>query len=278
MSISEPAAQIHNPTQLAKAIRLGILELSHCGRSAHIGSCLSVADILAAIYSGGLAVTPGNVTSENRDRLVFGKGHAAAALLAALVAGGFLDGDRVRRDFNRPGGALQEHPGPNWPAGVEIAAGSLGHALPIAVGLAMAAKIRKKTYRVCAVVGDGECNEGTVWEAAMTAGGRRLANLAVVVDANRWQAIGRSAEITALEPLADKWRAFGWDAVEVDGNDPLVVREVLAGFGSGEKPLAVVARTIKGRGVSFMEDDNNWHYRLLSDADLTRARQELADA
>lgn len=266
-------------TELARAIRIRVLDLSHRGRTAHIGSCLSVVDILAAIYGGAMNITPDNARSPGRDRVVFGKGHAAAALLAVLVECGFIERETVMSQFNQPGGTLQEHPGPDWPDGVETAAGSLGHALPIGVGLALAARIQGCAYRVCAAMGDGECNEGSVWEAAMFAGGqgRRLANLAAVVDANQWQAIGRSAEITALEPLADKWRAFGWDAVEVDGHDPEALYRILAGFGDGDKPTAVIARTVKGRGVGFMEDDNNWHYRVLTDDELAKARRELTE-
>lgn len=264
---------------MARNIRAGILELSHCGRSAHIGSCLSVADILAAVYGGAMKIAPENVEHPDRDRVVFGKGHAAAALLSALAEYGFISRETLFREFNQPGGSLQEHPGPDWPRGVETAAGSLGHALPIAVGLAMAAGIQKLEYRVCAIMGDGECNEGSVWEAAMFAGGqgKQLANLAAVVDANQWQAIDRSAEVTALEPLPDKWRAFGWHVEEVDGHNLDVLYGILRGFGNGTKPTAIIARTIKGKGVSFMEDDNNWHYRLLKDEELARAKQELTE-
>ncbi len=264
-------------SDLARAIRRGILELSHRGRTAHIGSCLSIADILAAIYGGGMNITPENVCSPDRDRVILGKGHAAAALLAALEVFGFIDRDFLFSQFNQPGGALQEHPGPEWPSGVETAAGSLGHALPIAVGQAMAARILKKDYRVCAIIGDGECNEGSVWEAAMFAGGqgKNLVNLALIIDANQWQAIGHSAEITALEPLADKWRAFGWRALEVDGHDPEKLYQTLCEFGSGDRPTAIIARTVKGKGVSFMEDDNNWHYRVLKDDEFDKAKMEL---
>lgn len=261
----------------ARAIRRGILEISYRGRSAHIGSCLSIADILAAVYGGGLNITPENIEDAERDRLILGKGHAAAALLAALSEFGFFSRETIFANFNQPGGSLQEHPGPNWPEGVENASGSLGHALSIAVGLALAAGIKGLKYRVCALMGDGECNEGSVWEAAMFAGGqgRRLANLAVIVDANNWQAIGRSSEITALEPQADKWRAFGWDAIELDGHDPKTIREYLREFGSGDKPTAIIARTVKGKGVPFMEDDNNWHYRVLSDEEMRLALDAL---
>lgn len=263
--------------QRARDIRIGVLELSCRGRTAHIGSCLSVVDVLVAAYWGGLNISPETASSPDRDRLIFGKGHAAAALLAALAERGYFPRETLD-DFNREGGRLQEHPGPDWPSGVETAAGSLGHALPLATGVAMAARIQGKRLRVCAVVGDGECNEGSNWEAALIAGGQKLGNLCVVVDANGWQGIGRTREITSLEPLADKWRAFGWRAVELDGHDPLALREALAHFGDGDEPTAIVARTVKGKGVSFMEDDNNWHYRLLIGSELDVAKREIAAA
>lgn len=261
-------------TAVANAVRRDILELSHRARTPHIGSCLSVVEILVAAYWGGLNIAPENADAPDRDRLVFGKGHAAAALLAVLAKQGFFPPETLD-GFNRDGGRWQEHPGPEWPRGVETAAGSLGHALPLAVGMALAAKIQNRKFRVCAVIGDGECNEGTVWEAAMLAGGKPLGNLCVIVDANGWQGIGRSREITALEPLREKWAAFGWRALEMDGHDPYALRDTLAAFGDEEKPTALIARTIKGKGVSFMEDDNNWHYRLLADQELVHARDEL---
>lgn len=263
-------------TDFAGNIRLGILELSRRGKTAHIGSCLSCADILAAVYGGGLNITPQNAASPERDRLVFGKGHAAAALLAVLAERGFFPRATLD-DFNRPGGSLQEHPGPDWPAGVETAAGSLGHALPLAAGLAMAARIRNRNSRVCAVMGDGECNEGSVWEAAMFAGGQKLGNLCAVVDANGWQATGRSGGTTGLEPLSAKWEAFGWSVAEADGHDPEKLRTLLRDA-KDDMPFVIIARTVKGKGVSFMEDDNNWHYRVLSDDEYAAARTEVSKA
>lgn len=259
---------------IAQHIRLGILRLSHSGHTPHIGSCLSCADILAAVYWGGLNISPENAAATDRDRLIFGKGHAAVALLATLTLRGFFSTEELNA-FNQFGGRLQEHPGPDWPAGVETAAGSLGHALPIAVGLAMASRIQGGTFRACAVMGDGECNEGSVWEAAMFAGGAGLGNLCAVIDANQWQATGRSDSITALEPLGDKWRAFGWRVFEVDGHNPEALRSILADPGDTDSPTVLIARTIKGKGVSFMENDNNWHYRTLSDEELSKAEAEI---
>lgn len=259
---------------LARELRLHIVTLSQATRTPHIGSCLSCADILLAAYQGGLRVSPETATDPDRDRLVFSKGHCAAALCCALAQRGFFPLEELPRVFNRDG-QMQEHP--NWQCipGVENASGSLGHGLPLGLGMALAANISGAPFRVCVVMGDGECNEGSIWEAAMLAGARKTGNLCAVVDANGWQATGRSAEVLALEPQADKWKAFGWDVLEMDGHDPYALREALHGFGQGERPLVIIARTVKGKGVSIMEDDNNWHYRIPNEEEMLVVHKEL---
>ena len=257
----------------ARLLRKDIVTLSHETKTAHLGSCLSCADILLAVYGGGLRISPDLVDDPDRDRLVFSKGHCALALACALARHGFCSFAHLRQKFNRPGG-LQEHPNYRYLPGVETASGSLGHGLPLGLGMALASRIQKRSFRVCVVIGDGETNEGSIWEAALLAG-RRMGNLCVVVDFNRWQATDRSCEVTALEPLADKWRAFGWEAVECDGHDPGRLRELLASFGGSDRPLAIIAHTVKGKGVSFMEDDNNWHYRIPNEEELAKALREL---
>lgn len=258
----------------AAELRRMIIELSCKTHTSHLGSSLSCADILLAAYNGGLRVSPENVSSPERDRLVFSKGHCALALVCALAQRGFCSFDYLLAHFNQPGG-LQEHPSFPYLPGVENASGSLGHGLPLGVGMARAARIRRQGYTVCVVMGDGECNEGSVWEAAMLAPSLGLNNLCVVVDFNRWQATGRSCEITSLEPLAEKWRAFGWRSVECDGHDPEQLCELLQSFEREARPTAVIAHTIKGKGVSFMEDDNNWHYRIPGEAEMELALKEL---
>ena len=259
---------------LARRLRFAVIALSRATGTSHIGSCLSCADILVAAYNGGLRLGPELVQDPARDRLVFSKGHCAAALYCALAQRGFFSMEKLSASFNRNGG-VQEHPNLQAVAGVEIASGSLGHGLSLGLGMALASRVTRRPYRVCVIMGDGEADEGSVWEAAMLAGAHKLSNLCVVVDANGWQATGRSAEIMALEPLPDKWRAFGWDVVETDGHDPDRLKELLENAGKGDAPLAIVARTVKGKGVSFMEDDNNWHYRIPSEAEECRAREEL---
>jgi transketolase len=159
---------------------------------------------------------------------------------------------------------------------VEAATGSLGHGLPIGNGMALAARITGRPTRVIVLMSDGEQNEGSVWEAAMFAAGQKLGNLCAVIDFNRWQATGRSCEVLALQPLADKWRAFGWRVEETDGHDVAALARLMAGPSAAVgQPLAIVAHTVKGKGVSFMEDDNNWHYRAPNDDDLARVLAEL---
>ena len=170
---------------------------------------------------------------------------------------------------------MAEHPGPNCLPGVEAATGSLGHGLPIGLGHALAARIQNRCYRVFVLMSDGECNEGSVWEAAMMASAQSLDNLTVIVDFNKWQATGRSEEVLNLAPLADKWRSFGWDIVEVDGHDVGAIENLLR-ESAERQPRAIIAHTVKGKGVSFMEDDNNWHYRIPTSAEVFAAKLELA--
>ncbi len=258
----------------AAALRRMIIELSCQTRTSHLGSALSCADILLAAYNGGLRISPEEASHPERDRLVFSKGHCALALVCALSQRGFCTFEHLLEKFNRPGG-LQEHPGFPYVPGVENASGSLGHGLPLGLGMAAAARIGQMNYRVCVVMGDGECNEGSVWEAAMLAPALGLNNLCVVVDFNRWQATGRSCEITRLEPLAEKWSAFGWRSVECDGHAPERLRDLLTAFGQEDRPTAIIAHTVKGKGVSFMEDDNNWHYRIPNAEEAQAALKEL---
>lgn len=259
----------------AAALRAELVALSHRTRTPHLGSALSCVDILTAAYWGGLRLNPDEATLPERDRFILSKGHAAAALYLVLMRRGYYDRS-VLDGFNVDGGCLQEHPGPACVPGVEAATGSLGHGLSIGLGMALAARMQGVEHRTCVVLGDGECNEGSVWEAAMMAGAHKLGSLRAVVDFNRWQATGRSCEILAMEPLGAKWLAFGWNVVDVDGHDPVALRSLLslprAEYG---KPLAIIAHTTKGKGVSFMEDDNNWHYRIPTEDEVEQARKEL---
>jgi transketolase len=262
--------------QAAARLRGRVIEMSHAAQAAHLASCLSCCDILAAAYWHVLRLDPARPEDPLRDRFILSKGHAAAALYATLAARGFFDASLLD-GFCADGGKLAEHPPAKTLPGVEAATGSLGHGLPIAAGMALAARVQQRAYRVFALLSDGECNEGSVWEAAMFAAGQRLGNLCVIVDYNKWQATARSNETLALAPLRDKWAAFGWDAHEVDGHDvaELAHRMALLPATSEGRPLAMIAHTVKGKGVSFMEDDNNWHYRAPTATEVEQAHREL---
>lgn len=261
-------------SRFAREIRRRVLEMSHRARTPHLGSSLSCADIVAAAYGGGLSLELQSGDQPDRDRFLFSKGHAATTLYAALALRGYFPDDWLLQ-YAQPGFILGEHPSPDIP-GVDVATGSLGHGLPVAVGLALSQRIRGFDRRICVLMSDGECNEGSVWEAALFAPAQRLNRLTVVIDFNGWQATGRSTEVTALEPLVDKWRAFGWDAIEVDGHHPSeLCRHLSADIDPDGRPRALIARTVKGRGVSFMEHDNNWHYRIPNDDELARALAEI---
>lgn len=260
----------------AAELRGRVITMCHKAQSAHLASSLSCLDILAAAYWGVLDIDPDNPTDPRRDRFILSKGHAAMALYATLSARGYFP-DEWLETYTQDGGKLAEHPPANILPGVEAATGSLGHGLPIGCGMALAARVKNEApYRVYALLSDGECNEGSVWEAAMFAAGQKLDNLCVIVDYNKWQATARSNDTLALAPLRDKWESFGWDARQVDGHDAGGLAALMQAVPNGSgKPVALIADTVKGKGVSFMEDDNNWHYRAPTADEVERAFKEL---
>ena len=260
----------------ARTLRARIIETSHKAGMPHLGSCLSCVDILAAIYFAVLRIDAATPRAATRDRFILSKGHGAPALFQVLAMRGFYP-ESMLDDYGKDGGVFAEHPPtPDYLPGIEAATGSLGHGLPIGLGMALAARIQGHDYKVYAMLSDGECNEGSVWEAAMLAAAQQVSNLCVIVDFNKWQATGRSKEIMALEPLAEKWRAFGWNACEIDGHNIQSILDALARFsGTDGKPTAIIAHTVKGKGVSFMEDDNNWHYRIPTAEEVVLSKKEL---
>lgn len=258
--------------RIATEIRAKIIELSYRKGVSHVGSALSCVDVLTTLYWDVMNIDPRRPSRPNRDRFIMSKGHAATVYFVSLCKRGFFQ-EKVLDTYNEKGSILVEHPNPGSAPGVEWGTGSLGHGLSVASGIALASRIAKKPYSVFVLMSDGECNEGEVWEAAMFAAGQRLSNLTAIVDLNGWQATGRSREVLAIEPLVEKWRSFGWDAVETDGHDFRRLRKVLAK--SSRKPRVVIAHTVKGKGVSFMEDDNNWHYRIPSREDYEKSLHEL---
>ena len=271
---SEPSPELIRDK--ARLIRRAALTMAFEAQLGHPGGDMSVSDILATLYFGVLRYDPAEPRAPDRDRFVLSKGHCTGALYATLAEAGFLSSDELGT-YMKPLSRLNGHPNRNHVPGVETNTGPLGHGLPVATGMAVAAGIRGIDYRVFVVTGDGELQEGSNWEAAMLAGHRRLRNLTLVIDRNRLQQGARTEETNALEPLADKWRAFGWDVVEVDGHDHAALLDVLGGeVGGRERPLCVIAHTIKGRGVSFMEDAVEWHHGVLNDQHYRTAMAELS--
>ncbi|WP_305785668.1 transketolase [Symbioplanes lichenis] len=260
----------------ARANRSRSTDLAMIGRAGlgHVGGDLSVLDILTTLFFAVLRVDPEQPEWPDRDRFVLSKGHTAGALYTTLAAAGFFAEDELRT-FAGPHSALNGHPNRTKVPGVETNTGPLGHGLPVAVGMAVAGRLASSDRHVYVVLGDGELQEGSNWEAAMTAGHRRLSNLTAVVDRNRLQQGARTEDTAALDPLGDKWRAFGWDVVELDGHDHLAL---LGAFTAprGDRPVCVIANTIKGRGVSFMEDRVEWHHKVPSAEQITAATAELA--
>jgi transketolase len=253
-------------------LRAQVVELSHHAKAAHLASSLSCIDILAVLYESVLRLKDDDPNWPNRDRFILSKGHAAAALYAVLARKHILTNDQLR-SYGQEGSLLEEHPSPRLD-GVEAATGSLGHGLSIGNGIALGSRIQGQGFKVYVLLSDGECNEGSTWEAALFASRHQLSNLCAIVDYNKWQATGRSQEVLALDPLAEKWRAFGWDVDEVDGHDHEQLEAKLRAH-SEKGPRMIVAHTVKGKGISFMEDDNNWHYRIPTSEEVQLAKVEL---
>lgn len=235
---------------------------------------MSVADILATLYFGVLRYDPELPRDPGRDRFILSKGHCTGALYATLAEAGFISFDALAT-YMQPHSMLNGHPNRNYIPGVEANTGPLGHGLPIAVGIAIAGQMDGAGFRTFVTTGDGELQEGSNWEAAMTAGHRKLANLTLIIDRNRLQQGAPVAETNDLEPLADKWRAFGWDVVDVDGHDHAALLDAFAIEPSRQRPLCVIAHTIKGRGVSFMENQVHWHHGVLNREQYEQAMKEL---
>lgn len=262
--------------RLAAAIRRHSLEMVHRARLGHPGGDLSAADILAALFGGVLNVDPSDPRKPNRDRFILSKGHCSGALYSTLAEVGFFPVSKLA-EYMQPLSALNGHPDRNKVPGVEANTGPLGHGLPIAVGAAKAAKITGASYQTFVLTGDGELQEGSNWEAAMAGAHFGLDNLTVIVDRNGLQQGDATERTMALEPLADRWRAFGWETVEIDGHDMPVLVNTFRGVPIVPgRPTCVIARTIKGRGVSFMENKAEWHHRVPTDAELDAALKELA--
>lgn len=261
------------PDDFARRIRAHALRMVFRARASHIGSCLSMADILAVLYTRILRIDPLQPDLAERDRLIVSKGHAAAIIYAALAERGYFPVSELET-YCTDGSALTGHVSHAVP-GVEVSTGSLGHGLPIAVGMAVAARAAGRPSRVYCLLSDGECDEGSNWEAILFSPHHKLDNLVAIVDFNKIQSFGRVSDVLSLEPFADKWRAFGWDTVEVDGHDLAALESAFSAPPVAGKPRVLIAHTIKGRGVSFMQDKLEWHYKSPSDDQLNAALAEV---
>jgi len=257
----------------ATRIRRNVVKMIGRAHLGHVGGDLSVTDILATLFFGVLRLDPAAPRAPERDRFILSKGHCAAALYSTLAQRGFMPLEALST-FMQPLSALNGHPNRRKVPGVEANTGPLGHGLPIAVGCAIAAKLARASWRTFVVLGDGELQEGSNWEAAMCGGHQKLDNLVAVVDRNRLQQGARTEDTNRLEPLADRWRAFGWDAVECDGHDHAALYEAFVSPHKG-RPRCVIAKTIKGKGVSFIEDRVEWHHKVPSPEQIELALKEL---
>lgn len=245
----------------SKYLRKQIIQALEGGRRGHIGSSMSLIEILRVLYDSFLCFDPKNPTAQDRDRLILSKGHGCLALYAILADKGFFPKEELL-NFCKSTSMLGGHPERGKTPGVEASTGALGHGLPMGVGMALAAKIRKQNHRTIVIVGDGEINEGSVWEAAMSASKHKLANLTVFIDYNKLQSYGTTKEVLDLEPLTDKWKSFGFAVEEVDGHNIGLLEKLvqLLPFNS-LKPSAVICHTIKGKGFPFAEGKAEWHHK-----------------
>jgi transketolase len=262
--------------ELGLKIRKHAVNMTSTGGSSHIGSILSIADVLAVLYGSVMNFRADEPKWQDRDRFILSKGHAGAGVYAALAESGFMSVDKLKTHY-QDGSDLSGHVSHKGIPGVEFSTGSLGHGLPVATGMALAAKINKNKHTVYVLMSDGECDEGSNWEAALFAPHHKLDNLVVIIDRNKLQSIHSTEDTLGLEPFVDKWQAFGWNVVDVDGHNH---EQLINACNSKEvgKPLCIVANTIKGKGISFMENNVLWHYRSPQNEEYDAAMKELSDA
>lgn len=269
------SAPLKNLPAVATQIRRDILEISYRTRTGHVGSAFSIVDILVTLYNGFLRFPFERPTHPDRDRFLLSKGHAVLALYVTLAHRGFFRHEKLK-EFVQNGSELAGHPEVQCVPGVEISSGSLGHGLSIGVGMALAARLDKRPTRVVVLLSDGELNEGSIWEAIHFAGHHGLDNITAIVDYNKSQALGRTSDILNLEPLAQKWRSFGWEVAEVDGHNHAHMSSLFKTLPlARNKPNLIIAHTRMGKGVSFMEDDWTWHYHTPTEEHRTKGLEEL---
>jgi len=269
------AQSLKQTNYLARRIRIHALKMANRGGGSHIGSALSISDILAVLYSDVLYVNPKDPHMANRDRFILSKGHAGAAVYATLAEVGFFPIEKLDTHY-QDGSDLSGHISHKNVPGVELSTGSLGHGLSVGVGMAKAAMLDKKTHRIFVLLSDGECDEGSVWEAAMFASHHELDNLIALIDYNKIQSLDTVENTLALEPFKSKWESFGWNAIEVNGHDHNQLKSELVKTPSiNSKPTVYICHTTKGKGVSFMENSVLWHYRCPRGEEFEMALKEL---
>ena len=273
----EGKPDVRDPKTLAWLIRRNGLEMTHISHGSHIGSVLSVAEIIAVLYTSVLNVDPKEPKKPDRDRLILSKGHAGSAVYAALAETGFFPVEQLKTHYAN-GSILSGHVSHKGVPGVEVSTGSLGHGLGIGVGMALGAKMDGAAWRTFVVMGDGECDEGSVWESALQAAQYGLDRLIAVVDYNHMQSLATVEETLRLEPFEQKWKDFGWNAESVDGHDTDALQAAFARAkenAGSRKPYVILAHTVKGKGVSFMENNILWHYRTPQGEEYDAALKEL---
>lgn len=262
----------------AVKVRMSVIEGTFNAKSGHPGGSLSVSDLMTYLYMYKMNIDPQNPQWEDRDRFVLSKGHTAPSLYGALALRGFFPEDEIKT-LRKPGSRLQGHPSMHMTPGVDMSTGSLGQGISVAVGLALGAKIKEKSYRVYTILGDGEIEEGQVWEAAMFAGAKKLDNLVVVVDNNNLQIDGTIEEVNSPYPIDEKFKAFGFNVINIDGHD---FDQIDDAFTAAENfkgaPTAIIAKTVKGKGVSFMENQVGWHGKAPDADQYAQAMAELKEA
>lgn len=265
-------SKINKLQKAANLIRQDVLKISYSGGVGHIGSALSIVDILTVLYFSVAKVYPADPNHSERDRIVLSKGHGCAALYSTLYRKSFIS-KKTLETYHKNNTQLAAHSELHL-KGVETSSGSLGHGLSMASGMALAGKIDKKDYRVFAILSDGECDEGSTWEAALVASHQKLNNLTVIIDNNQLQAFGRINQVVNLKPFKEKWQSFGWKVIETDGHD-LAKLSLALNSQCTSRPTIIIAHTVLGKGVSFMEDNLEWHYWNLSKEQLIKALKEL---
>lgn len=260
---------------IARELRLTVIDVMAWSGGSHVGGSLSCMDILTILYFKYLNVDPSNPKWEDRDRFILSKGHAAAGYIPVLAKRGFFP-EETLKTFNHFGSPFAMHPDCNKVVGCDASAGSLGHGLSMAVGLGLGAKLLKKPWKTVCLMGDGECDEGSVWEAAMSASSMKVDNVIAIVDRNRLMIDGKTEEVMRLEPFADKWRSFGWNVLEIDGHDFDQLDDALSkAWNAKDVPVLILANTIKGKGVDFMENNVVYHYAAGDSEVCARAKASI---